>query len=98
MIKQILPKNIPNFKRGFAVFSNFKSRDLYFEILDKNPKILEKYHNHLYEYLEYVTKHKRINGIFSVDEIGDKIYFRITYIIDEITEEKVIEFARSLGL
>ncbi|MCL5407549.1 MAG: hypothetical protein M1429_03580 [Patescibacteria group bacterium] len=98
MVKQILPKDIPKFKRGFTIFANFKSRDLYFEILDKNQDILKKFHSDLCEYLEYTQGNNHIPGIFSIDTIDNKVYFRITYVVNEITEEKVIEFAKSLGL
>jgi len=99
MIKQINQKNIDGYK-SFMIFSTHKSQDIFFEIQgETTPDVLKKFNKSLCDYIDNNVKKKKYpEGIFNVETIIENKVFRITYSPKNISEEKVIDFAKSLNL
>ena len=93
MIKQILPSEV-NCKNS-RLFEPL-TRDLYFEIQNTPSKVVQSFNNSLADFLDNVRDYP--SGIYKLDTIIENKVLRVTYNVNEITEEKVIIFTKSLKL
>jgi len=91
MIKQITEKSIGHRIRFHFFYST--ERWMFFEI-DKMPANAKS----LAEFLENISNGSLPKGIYLVEIVEENKNFMVLYNETEITEEKVIEFAESLGL
>lgn len=98
MIKQILKHEAYNKPKKQSFIDLNPTKEMYFELVGKKPEILKSYNNSLCEYLEELQKEKLPVGIVGFDTIFENKSFRIHYLHKEITEEKVLEYIRSLKL
>lgn len=92
MIKQITEKSIEHRVRFHLFYSPV--RWLFFEV-DKMPKNIEGL-------ADFIDNFKRNNnyprGIYTFETVIENKIFEIEYSETEITEEKVIDFAKTMGL
>ncbi|MCL5410602.1 MAG: hypothetical protein M1324_01965 [Patescibacteria group bacterium] len=98
MIKQIPNNEIDRRYKGFTLFKNFKSVDLYFRMTGNVPGVLEKYNSSLADYIDQYINKNLPKGIFTFKIIEENKLFRVTYVKNAITEKEVINFTNSLGL
>ena len=91
MIKQITEKSIGHRVRFH--FFHSTERWMFFEI-DKMPANAKS----LAEFMESITNGSLPKGIYHIDIVEENKSFMILYNETEITEEKVIEFTKSLEL
>ncbi len=98
MIKKIPNDKIEKKYKGFTLFKNFESVDLYFRMTGNVPKILEKYNNSLADYIDQYINKNLPKEIFTFKTIEENKLFRVTYVKNAITEKEVVDFVNSLEL
>lgn len=98
MIKQIDPKSIKKYI-GYVLFTTHKTKDAFFEIQGKMPKIIAKFDNSLGNCIDQCVKNRAYpSGIFNVETIIENKVFRVTYSPEKIYMEEVKNFVQYLGL
>lgn len=88
IITQILPKDIPNFKKGWSISFPPGAKDIYFKLENDLTK---------HEVWEILDKNKEYpRGIMSIEGMRQYNYFRVTYYPEEITEQSIISFVNKI--
>jgi|GEM_PF-1699710 len=92
MIKQITEKSIGHRVRFHFFYTN--ERWLFFKV-DRMPKNIKS----LAVYLDDFMRNNRLSsGVYLIETVIENKIFEVLFDEREITEEKVIEFAKTLGL
>jgi hypothetical protein len=91
MITQITEKSIGHRIRFHLFYSKYKW--LYFRVSNGNTKNIQRFA----EEIEKIQKGKLPIGVYAIDIVIENI-FGVQHDETDITEEKVIEFAKSLKL
>lgn len=91
MIKQITEKSIGKKIHNHLFYTT--NMFLFFEVTNMDKKI-----NSLFDYLTEKQNTPLPKGIYSLDTVEENKIFQIGYNCNEITEENVINFAKSLDL
>ena len=90
MIKQITEKSIGRRISFHILYSPY--RWMFFKVIGNNFKDIQQFTEFIEE-----ARDKFAKGIYTMDVVMEDV-FQILYDEREITEEKVIEFAKRLGL